>query len=112
VRRHRAAHLPATLQQAHAAAEVTRADGLLEEIGELQRRLRAYESQAASAGDLRVALLALREARATLALIARMTGQLDAAPPPPKPFTPVVFVSVNAETGEEEDVTNYWPPPP
>jgi hypothetical protein len=50
-----------------------------------------------------VALLALRDQRATLALAARMTGQLDAAVPP-MPFTPVVFAALDPETGDVVDL--------
>jgi hypothetical protein len=43
----------------------------------MHRRARAYETQAAAAGDIRGALLALREERGTLELLATMTGELE-----------------------------------
>ncbi len=106
MKRHATEHLPATLVKAVKAAQVAEADAFLDQVRTLQRRASAYETQAASAGDLRLALLALREQRATLALAARMTGQLDAAVPP-APFTPLVFTAFDPETGAETVLDPY-----
>src|SRR5207244_780205 len=84
-----------------AGAEVAEAEGLLRQVEAIARRARAYETQAASAGDLRAALLALREERATVALAARMTGRLDGGEAPAEPFRPIVWNSFDPETGEE-----------
>ena len=80
LKRHRAGHLPLALVKAAEAAEVAEADALLEQVKAIQRRARAYEAQASAAGDLRGALLALREGRATLELLATMTGELEGQP--------------------------------
>lgn len=79
VQRHRAAHLPATLARAQAAAEVARADGLLDQVVELQRRTVAILDAAENADppDLGLALRAIREARGNLELIAKLAGDLD-----------------------------------
>jgi len=116
VKRHAADHLPAALVTAARAAEVAEAEGLLRQVEAIARRARAYETQAASAGDLRAALLALREERATVALAARMTGRLDGGEAPAEPFRPIVWNSFDPETGEEI-VFDPWkvfpdPPPP
>src|SRR5271157_3082052 len=75
--RHAYHHLPATLAQAHAAAEVARADTLLDQVRDLQRRTLAALDRAEAAGDLRITALLLREARGCLTLLARLTGELD-----------------------------------
>ena len=85
LKRHRAAHLPLTLLRAAEAAEVAEADALLDRVKETERRARAYEAQAAMAGDIRGALVALREGRATLELLARMAGELEGQPHEPVP---------------------------
>ena len=107
---------PRALVTATRAAEVAEAEGLLRQVEAIARRARAYETQAASAGDLRAALLALREERATVALAARMTGRLDGGEAPAEPFRPIVWNSFDPETGEEI-VFDPWkvfpdPPPP
>src|SRR5437667_3256730 len=117
VKRHAAEHLPATLLKAAQAAEVADAEALLDQVNAIGRRARADETQAASASDVRAALLALREERATAALAARMTGRLDGAAAPAEPFRPIRWTSFDPETGEEV-VINPWevfpdvPPPP
>ena len=80
LKRHRAGHLPLALVKAAEAAQITEADALLDQVRAVQRRTRAFEAQAAAAGDVRGALMALREERATLELLARMSGELEGRP--------------------------------
>ena len=80
VRRHAGAHLPATLSRAAEAAEVARADDLLGQVQDLQRRALAVLGKAEEAGDLRTALGAIREARGNLELLAKLLGELDDSP--------------------------------
>lgn len=80
VRRHKANHLPASLVKAHEAEEVSRADGLLEDVRSLQDRALAILDRAEGSGDLRTALSAIREARANLELLAKLLGELRDAP--------------------------------
>jgi len=79
VRRHKANHLPARLVVAQAAEEVAQADGLLEQVRDLQGRALAILAKAEAAGDLRAALGAIREARSNLELIGEVTRELDRA---------------------------------
>src|SRR5205814_2348339 len=106
-------HLPAALKSAHGAAEAARADTLLGQLTEQQERVRSYETQAAEAGDFRVALLALREGRATVALRARMTGRLEPPAPPPAPLVGILYTSLDPATGEAVviDPMKEWPDP-
>ncbi len=76
VRRHRAAHLPAQMARARDAAELADADDLVAQARALQARTLAILDEADAAGDRRVALAAIREARSTLQLVAQLTGAL------------------------------------
>ena len=79
VGRHRT-HLPKTLVKAHDVAEALRADELLAEATALQTNawqlLLAAEGQA----DTRTALMAVREIRGCLELLARLLGELREQP--------------------------------
>jgi hypothetical protein len=77
VRRHKARHLPTALAQAQAAQEVAHGDNLLAQVRSLQARALAILERAEGAGELKTALLAIREARECLALLAKLLGQLD-----------------------------------
>ena len=65
---------------AQAAEEVAQADDLLEQVRDLQSRALAILGKAESAGDLRTALGAIREARGNLELLARLLGELNEQP--------------------------------
>ena len=80
VRRHKANHLPAKLVMARAAEEVVQADALLSQVQDLQGRALAILGKAETAGDLRTALGAIREARGNLELLAKLLGELDERP--------------------------------
>ena len=72
VHRHASRHLPGALIKAQEVGEVARADNLLGQVRDLQARALAILSQAEAAGDLKTALHAIREARGTLELLAKM----------------------------------------
>ena len=76
VYRHRA-HIPVALAKASEAAEVVRADSLLAQVKALQARALGLLDKAEAAGDLRAATGAIREARATMELVAKLVGELD-----------------------------------
>ena len=78
--RHNAAHLPRALVRAQAAQEVAHADDLLAQVRSLQDRALAILGTAEQAGDLKVALGAIREARGNLELLAKLLGELDDRP--------------------------------
>lgn len=83
VRRHAAAHLPALLVRAQEAEEMADADDLLEQVNSLHRRTLVILGQAEVAGEHRMALAAIREARGNLELLGRLMGELqDHAPQP------------------------------
>jgi hypothetical protein len=77
VQRHEENHLPATLSKAMEAREVPRADDLLASVRGLQRRALSTLGKAEEAGELRTALLAIREARGNLELLAKISGELQ-----------------------------------
>lgn len=77
VERHKAEHIPARLAQAQDAQDAARADTLLAQVSELQGKALGILTKAESAGDLRAATAAIREARECLALLAKLTGELD-----------------------------------
>ena len=80
LRRHKGEHLPATLVKAREAAAVAQADDLLGQVRELRDQALGILTKAERAGDLKTALLAIREARATLELLAEMEGELSRSP--------------------------------
>ena len=76
VERHRRGHLPATLTNAAEAEDVARADDLLAHLSALQKRALTILEEAENGGDLRTALLAIREARSCIDLFAKLIGEL------------------------------------
>ena len=92
VRRHRNGHLPSTLARAHNAQEIAWADGLLDQLRDLQRRTLVIMSMAETAGDVRTALVSVAVARDNLGLLLKMwsstgrpawwTGEPRWNPPP------------------------------
>src|SRR5919112_1342791 len=80
VRRHKANHLPARLVMAEKASEIAEADGLLEQVRDLQARTLAILEGAESTRQHRTALSAIREARSNLELLAKLLGELDERP--------------------------------
>jgi hypothetical protein len=77
VRRHKADHLPARLTKAKAAEEVSAADDLLVQVRALRSKSLSILLAAERSGDLRTALLGIREARNCIELLAKMSGELE-----------------------------------
>ena len=75
--RHRDSHLPVSLTRARDAADVAQADDLLAQLRALLAKANALLANAETAGDIRTALAGVREARATLELLAELEGELD-----------------------------------
>jgi hypothetical protein len=75
--RHKTDHLPAALVKAQDAHAVAQADDLLAQVRDLQRRSLDILKKAEDAGDLRVALAAIGQARGNLELLARLLGELQ-----------------------------------
>ncbi len=61
-------------------AELSRLDGLLADLRRLWQRAEHLGKDAEQDGDRRSALAAVREARECLALLAKLTGDLDERP--------------------------------
>ncbi len=77
VRRHAAAHIPATLALATEVAEASRADLLLAQAETLRAEALELLDEAREKGDLRTAVSAIGQARAVLELLARLAGELS-----------------------------------
>ncbi len=75
--RHKTQHLPAHLAKAQDAKDVACADSLLAQVRTLQEKALGILDKAEGTGDLRGATAAIREARECLALLAKLTGELD-----------------------------------
>lgn len=75
--RHRNAHLLAALVQAKGAQQAASADVLLDQVRALHSRTMTVLDQAEAAGNVRVMLPAIREARANLELLARLLAELN-----------------------------------
>ncbi len=80
LQRHKSEHLPAKLSKAKAAREVANADDLLIQVKALQSKAASLLLQAESAGDLKTALVGVRESRGCIELLAKLMGQLDERP--------------------------------
>jgi len=80
VYRHKQDHLPAKLAQAEAAKETAFADDLLSQVKQLRGKAVSILMKAEAAGDLRTALLGIREARACVELLLEVEGELNRAP--------------------------------
>ena len=78
--RHKAEHLPVKLAKAQAAKETAFADDLLAQVKALRNKSISILQQAEEAGDLRTALLGIREARSCVELLAEMEGELNRNP--------------------------------
>lgn len=69
-------HIPISLVKAQQAEEAARADSLLKQVVELKDKALAILDKAEQAGDNRTALLAIREAKGCLELLAKLLGEL------------------------------------
>ncbi len=80
VERHQAEHLPTLLTKAKDAEELAAADDLLDQLHSLQATTLGLLRKAERAGKLGTAVMAIREARGNLELLAKLTQQLDSRP--------------------------------
>ena len=80
IRRHKETHIPPKLAEAQAAHQTAQADDLLLQVRALRGKSYSLLLAAEKAGDLKTALLGVREARACLELLAKLQGQLDERP--------------------------------
>jgi hypothetical protein len=76
IRRHKAEHIPELVIKAQEAADVVRADDLLSQIRGIQARTEQILDSNQGSND-RIALLAIKEARANLELMGKLLGQLQ-----------------------------------
>jgi len=76
--RHRQ-HMPATLVRAHEVQEIAQADSLVDELRGLATKARTLTAQAEESGDIRTALMGLREIARILELRARVAGEIAGA---------------------------------
>jgi hypothetical protein len=77
VNRHNASHIPEALARAAEASEVAHADNLLDQVRRLQASTLNILRKAEKAEEYRTALMAIREARGNLELLARLMGELN-----------------------------------
>ncbi len=85
--RHHDDHLPAALVRAQEATEAAQADNLLAQVTDLRDRAIGILDTAEAEEDLKAAIAAIREARGCVELLAKLAGQLQAAPT----FNPVLM---------------------
>lgn len=78
--RHRSSHLPERLLKAKAAAEICKADDLVEQVKSLKVNARQILAKAESEGDLRTALAGIRELSRLIELVAKLTAELKTRP--------------------------------
>ena len=76
LQRHKRTHVPQSLMKAAESEELVRADDLLAHVSALQKRALTILEEAENGGDLRTALLAIREARSCIELLAKLVGDL------------------------------------
>ncbi len=75
--RHKRDHLPLLLAQAQGAQEAAKAGNLLEQMENLQSRTLSILDKAEEGGNLRLALMAVGQARGNLELLAKLLGELQ-----------------------------------
>jgi hypothetical protein len=80
VTRHLESHVPKDLAIANDIQAVAKADALLGDIRSLRKKAIGILEKAESAGDLKTALLGIREARGCIELLAKVEGQLHDGP--------------------------------
>jgi hypothetical protein len=78
--RHKADHLPSVMVKSEQAKETALADDLLGQVKALRNKAISILGKAEAAGDLRTALLGIREARACVELLLEVEGELNRAP--------------------------------
>ena len=78
--RHKTEHLPVALAKAQEAKETAIADDLLGQVKALRNKAISILSKAEAAGDLKTALLGIREARSCIELLAEMEGEISRNP--------------------------------
>jgi hypothetical protein len=78
--RHKAEHLPSVMVKSEEAREVALADDLLGQVKALRNKAIGILTKAEAAGDLRTALMGIREARACVELLLEVEGELNRAP--------------------------------
>lgn len=76
VRNHKAKHLPAKLSRAHEAKETAQADDLLAQVKQLRGKSVSILLKAEQSGDLKTALMGIREARSCIELLGKLSGEL------------------------------------
>lgn len=74
-------HIQKRIAKAKAIKEVAQADTLLDQVKSLSERALSILSQAEGTGDLRTACSAIREVRATLELLLKVSGELKGDQP-------------------------------
>jgi len=80
LQRHRTNHVSALLSHAHEAKELqqtAKADSLFSQVRTLQSKALSLLEQAERTGDLRTALMAVREIRSCMELLGKITGELS-----------------------------------
>ncbi len=77
--RHARSHLPKTLSKAYQARESAQGDDLLKRAKEYEDKAVQLLKKAEQAEDFSTALRGVREARASLELLAKMRGELEQA---------------------------------
>ncbi len=78
--RYKAEHIPPALAKATEAKETALADDLLAQVKALRNKAINILQKAEAAGDLRTALLGIREARSCMELLAEMEGEINRNP--------------------------------
>jgi len=92
--RHKA-HLSETLKKSHDAAEVSRADSLLDQLERLKEDAQRIQKRAEAAKDYRTALAGIRELTRLVELAARLSGELNE-----RPETKILNVTFGPETAK------------
>jgi len=78
--RHKVDHLPVIMVKSEEAREVAHADTLLDQVKDLRSTAISILGKAEKAGDLKTALMGVREARACIELLAEMEGEINRRP--------------------------------
>ena len=108
IHRHDAEHLPGAVLAAHDAREAARADRLLSATLERESDALRLMAKAESEGDVRAAVVALREARECLALRARIGERLLHDETAPATFADLIRALDDRAERLGEGASNPW----
>jgi hypothetical protein len=106
--RHKSSHLPDTLVKAREAREIIKADSLIAEVKSLREKTLNILQRFEDSGDLRGAIVAVRELRENVELLGKLLGEFNGDSP--RGRKEVVLVGFQGDKTDEEEGSSAFLP--